>query len=427
MKNQFATAIGKLVRLSVRFRPHGGHALPGLVVDNLFPNYVYSMLGKLPGGVVFITGTNGKTTTTKILTELLQANRKRILTNSTGSNMVRGITSSLIKNSSLSAKLPYDLAVFEVDEASISRLVAKIKPRWVLALNVSRDQLDRFGEVDAIAAHVAAAMDAATEGVITNADDPNLLKIGQSLNKSNRIDVCYFAAAPKLKKFFPSDYDIAAVGPKKPETKLRQPSIYSELVSFEGQQVDFKLDGESIGAKLKLTGQHNFLNAAAALGIAKKLLPSVGSAELANHLSQVSIAFGRGESYRLKNGTEVELVLVKNPASFRQALASYAATSDNLMIAINDNIADSRDVSWLWDVDFSPLKGRGVALTSGSRGADMALRLSYDGITVKAIETDLSLALSKLSKQTGPKVILATYTAMLNLYGTLTKIAEKIS
>lgn len=427
MKNQLATIVGKIIRLSISFRPNGGHALPGLIVDRLFPDYVFSMLKSLPKGVVFITGTNGKTTTTKILVELLQANGKDVLTNSTGSNMVRGISSSLIKNSSFLAKLPYELAVFEVDEASIRLLADKIKPRWVLALNVSRDQLDRFGEVDAITAHIAVAMQAATEGVITNADDPNLLKIGRELAKNNHLDICYFGAATSLKKYFPSDYDIAAVGVKKPGINLKQPDIYVELAKFEGQNVSFRFNNKITEAKLKLTGQHNFLNAAAALALAIKLLPRVETSELISDLRRVSIAFGRGETYRLRNGAEVELVLVKNPASFRQAMASYASANNNLMIAINDNIADSRDVSWLWDVDFTALKGKSVALTSGTRASDMALRLSYDDIPVKVIETDLSLALSKLSKQPGPKVILATYTAMLNLFGVLTKTGEKIT
>jgi UDP-N-acetylmuramyl tripeptide synthase len=119
-------------------------------------------------------------------------------------------------------------------------------------------------------------------------------------------------------------------------------------------------------------------------------------------------------------------VLVKNPASFTQALASYGSSKANLMIAINDRIADGRDVSWLWDVNFGPLASGKVELTSGTRAADMALRLKYDGINVIQIEPDLSKALGLLARKNGDKVVLATYTAMLNLYSYLSKVAEKI-
>src|SRR5262245_9076514 len=118
MQKVAGTLLGKIVRLGTSFRPHGGHALPGLVVQRVFPGYVDAMLRQLPQGVVMITGTNGKTTTTKILVHLLEANGKRVITNSTGSNMVRGIASSLTRSANLTAKLPYDIAVFEVDEAS---------------------------------------------------------------------------------------------------------------------------------------------------------------------------------------------------------------------------------------------------------------------------------------------------------------------
>jgi UDP-N-acetylmuramyl tripeptide synthase len=195
-----------------------------------------------------------------------------------------------------------------------------------------------------------------------------------------------------------------------------------ELANFKGQEVTYKIDSKNYITRPKLSGQHNFQNGAAALALATKLLPNADKKELVKEMAGVSIAFGRGESYRLKNGAIVELVLVKNPASFRQALASYAKESENLMIAINDNIADGRDTSWLWDVDFMSLEGDHFIVTSGKRAADMALRLKYDEIKVNSIRPELADGLLDLSNKKGSKVILATYTAMLSLYKYLNKV-----
>jgi len=154
-------------------------------------------------------------------------------------------------------------------------------------------------------------------------------------------------------------------------------------------------------SKLKISGQHNYLNGAAALALVGNLMPEVKIEDLVNQLAEVSLAFGRGEKYRLPGGAVIELVLIKNPASFTQALASYGAAKANLMIAINDNIADGRDVSWLWDVNFESLDAKKVALTSGTRAADMALRLSYDDIKTAEVETDLTKAVNKLAEYAG--------------------------
>jgi lipid II isoglutaminyl synthase (glutamine-hydrolysing) len=425
MRDALGTITGKAVRQGVRLKRSGGQALPGLVVEKLFPQYMASMLAKLPEGVIIITGTNGKTTTTKIVTELLRASGKKVLTNSTGSNLTRGIVSSLAQHANPNGRLNYDMAVLEVDEATARRLVAQIKPRWVLGLNVSRDQLDRFGEVDMIAKYVGTAMQAATEGIVVNARDPHLYKIATEIARQKNIGVVTFGAAQKLAHFFPSDYELAAVAAKK-TAGVADSNIDVVLSDFSETKADYVFGSKKFSADMKLSGQHNYLNGAAALALCLQLLPKADPQHLIDKLSKVSLAFGRGEKYQFKNGVAVELVLVKNPASFTQAISSYGGKNANLMIAINDNIADGRDVSWLWDVDFSALTGRRIFVTSGKRAADMALRLSYDDVKVSNIEPSLLEALRKLSDSQGPKVILATYTAMLRLYKILSKQGKKI-
>ncbi|MBX4191003.1 MurT ligase domain-containing protein [Candidatus Saccharibacteria bacterium] len=427
MHKVLGTLAGKTVKAGLKFRRGGGHALPGLVVESVFPKYLEKMIQQLPDGVVVITGTNGKTTTTKIVTQLLKANGKKVLTNSTGSNLTRGIVSSISQHATLGGKLREDIAVLEVDEATARQLVAQVKPRWVLGLNVSRDQLDRFGEIDTVAAYIGAAMQEATEGIITNARDPHLFKIANKLKNEKNIKLHYFGAAAKLAKYFPSDYELASVDDQKAQPiDVDDKDIDVQLADFDGQKVMYKINSQKYQAKLQLTGQHNFLNGAAAIALCRRLLPETKTEDLIKELSKVSLAFGRGEKYQLKNGAQIELVLVKNPASFTQALSSYSTKGTNLMIAINDNIADGRDVSWLWDVNFQPLAGQTVAITSGKRAVDMALRLSYDGTNTTTIEPSLTKAVKLLSETSGPKVILSTYTAMLQLYNLLTKQGKKL-
>ncbi len=421
MQKFLGTVLGKSVKAGLAYRKGGGQALPGLVVEKLFPSYVGAMLNKLPEGVVIITGTNGKTTTTKMVVHLLKANGKKVLTNSTGSNLTRGIASSISQHAKISGKLPFDIAVLEIDEATARRLVRMVRPRWTLALNVSRDQLDRYGEVDTIASYIKAAMEA-SEKVVVNADDPNLLKAAQGLADKR---VHYFGFSDKLGRFFPNDYELAAIdAPSRQSKAAKSPDV--QLADFKKRSATYLINGRKYSADLKLSGQHNFLNGAAALALARQLLPDVSAEDLVRELADVPLAFGRGEKYRLKGGGTVELVLVKNPASFTQALASYGSSNVNLMIAINDNIADGRDVSWLWDVNFGPLASKKVGLTSGRRAADMALRLRYDDIGVGEIEPDPIRALSRLDHKSGEHVILATYTAMLRLYAKLSKSAEKV-
>lgn len=403
-------------------RQGSGQALPGLVVERLVPGYYAAMLRQLPEGVVVVTGTNGKTTTTKMIVELLQANGKRVLTNPTGSNLTRGINSTLISEATRRGKLPFDIAVLELDEAYARLFVQLVKPRWVVALNVTRDQLDRFGEVDTAAAMIQDSMVAATEGVIVNGDDPRLESIIKKLVRASGLQALRFGVATSLRSRFPSDNELVAVGHGGATNDSRRSTFDVLLTAVDGQEAAYSIDGKQHRAKFALSGQHNFQNAAAAMATVRALLPQIRPGVLVYQLAQVEPAFGRGEVFTLPNGSTLRLVLVKNPAGFRQSLASYAA-SQPVMIAINDNIADGRDMSWLWDVDFSSLEQLGVYCTSGRRAADMALRLQYDDIVPEVVEPSLSTALAAFCERPGDKLLFTTYTAMLWLHKTLLQTA----
>ena len=431
MRKAAGTLLGKSVARVVRLRgKSGGQALPGLVVETLVPGYLGAMLSQLPDGAVIITGTNGKTTTTKMVVELLRANGKRVLTNPTGSNLTRGIISSVSQAARLGGKLPYDIAVFELDEAYARQFTDVLRPRYVLGLNASRDQLDRFGEVDTVARLIADTMLAATHSIITNADDKRL----SAAAAKAEVPVAYFGVAPGLLKYFPRDDELVAVDKPTLVLQAAKVPLAVELKAFEGDRATYRIGTAKLETKLRVTGQHNFQNAAAALALTQVLLPQVPPEALVQQLAHVKPAFGRGQAYTLKDGSTLQLNLVKNPASFRQGLASYATATPFIMIAINDHVADSRDTSWLWDVDFTSLHsssgqaGKGLPFgirTSGTRAVDMALRLSYDEITTDMVEPDLDRALTKFVQLPGDKVIFATYTAMLHLHAALERKAGK--
>jgi UDP-N-acetylmuramyl tripeptide synthase len=416
------TWLGKLVRLATLWRRNGGHALPGRVVERYVPGYLAAMTGQIPGGVAVVTGTNGKTTTTKMVVELLRASGLTVVTNPTGSNLTRGIVSSFVRQADWLGRVKRDLGVFEVDEAYASRFVLDVRPRWVLALNVSRDQLDRFGEVDTVAELVGTAMRAASEGVVTNADDPRLLRLAQSLaGAGTRVD--YFGVAPELARLFPRDDELVRVGGGRSVGYGPRPATSVELASFDDAGGTYRVDGHEYRTRLQVTGRHNLQNAAAALALVRHLVPAATDAGLVERLGMVQPAFGRGQTFVLDDGSELQLVLVKNPAGFRQALSSYVDGDPTTMIAINDGYPDGRDVSWLWDIDVSALDHRTVDLTSGTRAADMALRLGYSDIGVREVEPNLDHALRRLEERPGRKLVLANYTAMVHLHTALRRYA----
>ncbi|MEO5499507.1 MAG: MurT ligase domain-containing protein [Candidatus Saccharimonadales bacterium] len=410
--------VGKSIKKLMRLRG-GGSALPGLVVEKMDPDFLARSLADLPHGVVVISGTNGKTTTTKMLTQLLRAHGLRVFTNPSGSNFTRGIVASLIDKVDEHGKLDADIAVLELDEAHAVHFVRTVKPRYSLILNVLRDQLDRFGEIDHTAKLLKKVVDATTDGVILNREDSLVRGLAPEGKKPH---VSYFGLSADLQSLFPSDAEMH--GGKVTVQKVPSPRPEDViLTSIDKREATF-----SFGTKvqkpveLKVDGVYNVLNAAGALALARMILGAKDkeSSALLEELKNVKPAFGRGEAITI--GTDpLEIVLVKNPSGFRLALHSYADTPAATMIAINDNYADGRDMSWLWDVPFESLTPS-VAMVSGIRAYDMALRLQYDQIDVSHVDTDLAAALKEFIKRsTGRRRIYCTYTSMLAIRRELSK------
>ncbi|MDR0398079.1 MAG: MurT ligase domain-containing protein [Candidatus Nomurabacteria bacterium] len=404
MTRKSSIAIGKFVRKVARLRG-GGSALPGLVIEKIDRSFVRDCLGQLPKGVVVISGTNGKTTTTKIVTELLESQGLKVFTNNTGSNFMRGVVAALLENINLRGELKADIAVLELDEAHAVKFVQAVQPKYSLLLNVMRDQLDRFGEIDHTAQLLSKVADATTETVVINREDKRLAGLSTAARQ------VYFGLGKELISEFPEDDELLSRSTKKQPSSLSADVVLS---SIDDNVAEFLVDGKRYSTPLALKGSYNIFNSAAALALVRQVLPSAMVQALVDGLASIESAFGRGESLTV-NGQLLELFLVKNPSGFQLALNSFAAGEHDTMIAINDNYADGRDMSWLWNVSFIGLKS--VQMVSGVRAADMALRLKYDCVElVKVIEPNLSVATHDFcTNSTRPKRIFATYTAMLEI------------
>src|SRR5664280_989471 len=320
----------------------------------------------------------------------------------------------MVAQISLSGKLAADIAVLELDEAHALKFAAEVKPTHALLLNVARDQLDRFAEIDHTAGLLAELAEQSTIGVVLNLNDSFVSRIAGRVREG--VKISYFGVDPSIADRLPElqEADVrfedsfvppeptAADGLLKPHDERR----------FE---VRFGATDRVGPLVLKQRGLAAMINATAATSTARALLGDEFRDDAAvAALERVEPPFGRGEVIDA-DGQPLELVLVKNPAGFTVALSTYGSTPVTTMVAINDNYADGRDVSWLYDVSFESLRGRGAALTSGVRAYDMALRLQYDDVAVAHVEPDLDVALETLLSKykDEPKRIFCTYTAMM--------------
>jgi len=416
LSTRLAGLIGRGVAAATRLRGGHGSALPGLVVEKIDPHFLRDVLGRLPLGCAVVTGTNGKTTTTKMVTELLQAAGLRVFTNPSGSNFTRGVVSAAIPQMR-GDHLDADIAVVELDEAYAVHFVHQVPPRYCLLLNVLRDQLDRFGEIDTTAALLRQVAAGTSGAVVLNADDPRIAAFAAAAPAG--ATVSWFGLAPALREQFPTDEhlhdegkDSAATPPIEPP----DPDQQVTLSTLRASEATYVIEGQSHTTPLAAHGPHNALNGAAALALTRAILgPRFDASSQVTALGRVQAAFGRGEVWKVGDRT-MRLTLVKNPSGFRLALAGADPALPTL-VAINDHSADGRDVSWLWDVDFRPIAGCPLLVTSGIRATDMALRLEYDGLPVAWSDPDPVAAFERFCRDApaGPIQVFSSYTAMLAL------------
>src|SRR5664279_1886666 len=249
MSKPYVTLLGKAVRYIAKLRG-GGSALPGLFVERIDPDFIRRPLAQLPDGVVVVSGTNGKTTTTKMVVELLQGQGRKVFTNRTGSNFTRGVAAALLGEVDMNGKLDADIAVLELDEAHAVHFVDAIPPRFSLLLNVMRDQLDRFGEIDATAGLLARVAASTTEGVVLNREDPRVAAIASDLKDQQ---FSYFGLDQSLRHLFPNDDELHG-------SKIQMPAANQTAVtldSLKSQTAKFSVGKKHIITDLKLQGIYN--------------------------------------------------------------------------------------------------------------------------------------------------------------------------
>jgi len=439
-----ARTIGGLSRRSGR---GGGTTLPGRVLLRVAPDAIRRLGGRLTGERTIISATNGKTTTAGMLAAALNAAGREPIHNRAGSNMAWGVATALLEGDPDERE-----GLFEVDEAWLSPVAADLSPTLLVLGNLFRDQLDRYGELERIAddwAEMIAGAEGRT-GLVLNADDPLIADLGRDLSSGElrtREGTTYFGiedpshALPELQHAFdakhcrrcgaPYRYERAFVGhlghyhctncdAGRPTPDVAATEI--ELRGIEGSSFRARTPAGELQIDLPLPGLYNVYNALAAIAAAIRL--GVGLADIRSGLGAVKAVFGRVETIDV-GGTDLSILLVKNPAGTNEVLrtlkqeAERAGEPLDLWLALNDRIADGRDVSWIWDADHELLAGHAGHVTcTGTRAAEVALRLKYAGWPQESIRVVPGIGPSldaALAEAGGRLFALPTYTALIEL------------
>jgi UDP-N-acetylmuramyl tripeptide synthase len=432
-----ARAVGGLARRSGR----GGTSLPGKVLVALDSRAISRLAGRLPRGSVVISATNGKTTTAAMVASIMERAGVPLVHNGAGANMAGGVASALLAAARGRDRIEGELGCFEVDEFWLDRVVPELHPRALLLGNLFRDQLDRYGELDTIADRWAATVAplAPDTALVLNADDPLVADLGRE-----RSSAAYYGveapdlAIPEMQHASDSKhcrrcghayeyteiylghlghYHCPACGARRPS-----PTVAAHQVKLEGTRSASFLLRTPLGqarVDLPLPGLYNVYNALGAAALCLAL--GIGLDTVVAGLREVTAAFGRAETIPVGR-TELQLLLVKNPAGANEILRTLALETGELelLAVLNDRIADGRDVSWIWDADFELLAGRIRRVTcAGRRAPELALRMKYAGVPTERIQVvdvlaaalDTALAAAEDRRL----YVLPTYTALLEL------------
>jgi UDP-N-acetylmuramyl tripeptide synthase len=413
------------------------------------PSLIRRLAAQARHGCVVVTGTNGKTTTSGMVTRLLRTSGLRVWRNKEGSNLARGIATTLLRQAGPTGRLGADgdgAFVFEVDEAAFARIATDIQPRVTVITNLFRDQLDRYGEVDTVAERWRASLKhlPASSTLALNADDPAVAALADDFagkvlyfgvestpthtNAEIATQVVDTRTCPRCRAvldFEPRFYShighwsCSSCGFARPTPRV---SARVRSADIEGARLTLETPGGSGDVTTALPGLYNVYNALAAAAAGEAM--NVEFRAIAEGLSQFTPAFGRAEIIPA-DGRFIRILLTKNPTGLNEALRTLVedrvGPRKHVLMLLNDRAADGEDVSWIWDADFEQLVGTTASLTtSGGRAFDLALRLKYAGEPPQFVEPDVSAALDQALKRTpeGETLyIIPTYTAMLAVRG----------
>jgi UDP-N-acetylmuramyl tripeptide synthase len=400
-----AVLAGKLTRIAARIRkPGGGSAVPGLVVNRIAPGYLKRTLSGFPQGLVVVSGSSGKSTTTKMLVAILRAHGTRVFTNPSTANISQGLTSALLEQADWQGRVPGDVAVLEMDEGHGALVMQGVDARVVTLTNVMVDQIDRFHDSEMVAGMLRRIAARAREAVVVNADDAYLERLAAEVGPD--ASVHRFGVSAAVLSSAPRGLGYTETAPHRLDA-----SAGVLVASVDGSSAVLADHGHDVAVGLPARGIHYAVDAAAAYATARVVLGDRFSAETAAAaLSSIPAVFGRGERVRVRD-QDVDFVLVQNPASFQLNVDAIPAGTEQVLFAIG---SDVRDPSYFWPVDASSL-GR-VSIVSGSKAAEAALMLAYDGVEIDRVEPDLARAvddfLAAPAPATGVKTIVFSADSM---------------
>ncbi|MBW4446357.1 MAG: Mur ligase family protein [Spirirestis rafaelensis WJT71-NPBG6] len=426
-----AVSVAKSVTFGVRsLRLGAASVLPGSIARRIEPQLLQLLSHQVKNGVILIAGTNGKTTTSLLLCEILQRKGYRVAHNSTGANLENGLMTALMENSNFLGKLDVDYAILEVDENIVPKVLAPIQPKLILCLNLFRDQLDRYGEVDTISKRWTKAIATLSPEtiVVANADDPTICYLGQQLSQQR---VSFFGLNEPENYLEAIPHAVDSIYCPKCGHALDYKGVYlSHMGEYSCPSCGFTRSKPTLDSsewQQILVGLYNKYNTLAAATAAKEL--GIDEATIRDTIPNFQAAFGRAEELKI-NGKNVRILLSKNPVGTNETIRVVTQSSDKTtLLVLNDKVQDGEDVSWIWDVDTEKLVERGGTLVvSGDRAYDMALRLRYSEFSPQSnfnliVEENLRQAINTALERTPNNEtlhILPTYTAMLDVREALT-------
>ena len=436
--------IAKLTRLLIStFHLGQGSTLPGKIASSLKKDIISLFSFQENCKVIFVTGTNGKSSTCGLLASIIKATGKQVIYNKAGANLLSGIASTLCQYSNLFGKLNYDFIILETDEATLPLITGQLRSDLIAVTNLFRDQLDRFGELDITCNLIQEGINKnPNTKVLLNADDPrvgllsaknkiyygfNLTKNTKNTNNSSWMqEVEEVTNCPMCKSSLAYNYKLLGhLGDYHCSScNFTKPSTHFQISSFKTDHLTINFDLMSNGQRnnffLPMIGVFNLYNALCAISIAKSIL-GITPVQIQKAFQTYSTIFGRGEKIKINNNNSW-VYLIKNPSGATEVLKTLRDIPNaRFLIAINDNYADGKDVSWLWDARFDYLqKHKKEIFVSGKRAHDMALRLKYANINSSQIKvhenviTAINQSLASI-KQGETLYILPTYTVLLEL------------
>lgn len=440
MKKVFAVWAVRVLIFLGRLGGKKGSTTPGMIALKIYPSLLKELSAQVKEGIVVVCGTNGKTTTNNLIYSMLVSQGKRVVCNNVGANMLDGVATAFASCADWRGRLDADFACIEVDEISTVKVFEHLTPDYMIITNLFRDQLDRYGEIDITTDYLLkAAGKAPNATLVLNSDDPLVAALGKRtknrcvffgvgedtgtpLGETREGRFCGFCGEELIYKYYHysqlGNYTCPQCGFSRPETEFEAKNI-----SLDGA-ISFDTDGRHIC--VDYIGLYNIYNILAAY-VTVRLLDAVPD-DLQRVLGEYKPQTGRMETFYI--GKQVIFNLSKNPAGFNQAISAVYddKRTKDIIIAINDNAQDGRDISWIWDVDFERLgdvNARCIA-ASGIRHNDVSVRLKYAGVENRIDNGDIKKAIEEALKSNAEVLyVLVNYTALFSTHDILKGLEGK--